>query len=83
MTTTNRMSQRRKPSYEAEGRLGRAGELAVITVAHEPGPENDTLEADVPPYSTVARWCAEFKGGRTYTDPRSDRPTTVVTEEIV
>lgn len=45
----------------------------------------ETLGESAPPYSTVARWCAEFKRGRTSVkdDPRSGRPSTSVTQEMV
>lgn len=45
----------------------------------------ETLGVNAPPYSTVARWCAEFKRGRSSTndDPRPGRPTTVVTEQMI
>lgn len=45
----------------------------------------NTLGVHALPYSTVARWCAEFKRGRTSTndDPRSGRPATSVSEEII
>ncbi|XP_071086511.1 histone-lysine N-methyltransferase SETMAR-like [Haliotis cracherodii] len=40
---------------------------------------------DAPQYSTVAKWAAEFKRGRTSLedDPRSGRPADVITDEIV
>ncbi|GBP15702.1 hypothetical protein EVAR_5389_1 [Eumeta japonica] len=39
----------------------------------------------LPPYSTVVRWCADSERGGTSTkdNPRSGRPTTVVTEQMV
>lgn len=45
----------------------------------------ETLGESAPPYSTVARWCAEFKRGRTMVqdEPRSGRPSTSVTQEMV
>lgn len=38
-----------------------------------------------PPYSTMAQWCAEFKCDRTSVkdDPRSGRPSTSVTQEMI
>lgn len=44
-----------------------------------------TLGVNGPPYSTVARWCAEFKRGRTSTndDPRTGRPTSAVTQQMI
>ncbi|GBP64527.1 hypothetical protein EVAR_53026_1 [Eumeta japonica] len=44
----------------------------------------DNLGVNAPPYSTIVRWCIEFKRGRTSIKdgPYSGRPTKVVTEEI-
>lgn len=45
----------------------------------------ETLGDSAPPYSTVARWCKEFKLGRTSTEDehREGRPTSSLTEENV
>lgn len=45
----------------------------------------DTLGEGAPSYATVCRWVNEFKRGRTTVenDPRSGRPKTVTTPEIV
>jgi histone-lysine N-methyltransferase SETMAR len=44
-----------------------------------------TLEGSAPAYSTVAKWCAEFKRGRTSCDetPRPGRPKSAATDEII
>lgn len=45
----------------------------------------ETLGVHAPSYSTVAGWCAEFIRGRSNTndDPRSGRPNTAVTEQMI
>ena len=73
--------------------MDKIGERAVIQYLHKKGltPKdihNDmvaTLGKDAPSYATVKRWVTEFKRSRESLedDPRSGRPVTVATPEMV